>query len=203
MDTTPNLTFEEEIITADDVETKWEEATAGLSEEDKMLNGFCTITIKNGVKEIGEHAFASGPSILGDVVFPNSVTSIGAFAFRGCFFIRTFYFGTSVTSIGFCAFASCLNLSAVHLGNSVRTIGDYAFQRCQRLREIYIGSNVEKIGEGVFDECDTLYKMTIPRKFLHKVPPGVKILKFTDSMYRDLRRRKITGRWPRVQIIRL
>jgi len=58
---------------------------------------------------------------------PNSVTSIGDFAFHGCIGLISVTIPNSVTSIGAWAFYNCSSLSSITIPNSVTSIGDKAF----------------------------------------------------------------------------
>ena len=71
------------------------------------------------------------------ITIPNSVTSIGNYAFYGCSGLTSVTIGNSVTSIGNYAFYGCSGLTSVTIGNSVTSIGDYAFSGCYRLVEVY------------------------------------------------------------------
>lgn len=64
---------------------------------------------------------------LGDLVIPNSVTSIENYAFCGCDYIYSVTIPNSVTSIGDDAFFSCNSLTSVTLPSSLTFIGSYAF----------------------------------------------------------------------------
>ena len=77
-----------------------------------------------------------GCSNLTLISIPNSVKSIGGYAFRGCASLTTITIPNSVTTIGQGAFANCTSLTAITTPNSVTTIGDYAFQNCTSLTSI-------------------------------------------------------------------
>ncbi len=51
-------------------------------------------------------------------IIPNSVTSIGSYAFYGCSSLTSITIGNSVTSIGYYAFYGCSNLSNFTINNS-------------------------------------------------------------------------------------
>ena len=71
-------------------------------------------------------------------VIPNSVTSIGSSAFRGCRGLTNIEIPNSVTSIGESAFSWCSGLTSITIPNSVTSIGDYAFNGCDRLTAVHI-----------------------------------------------------------------
>ena len=69
-------------------------------------------------------------------VIPNSVTSIGDGAFRGCSGLTELTLPNSVTSIGDGAFRGCRGLTGLTLPNSVTSIGESAFYLCSGLSKI-------------------------------------------------------------------
>ena len=62
----------------------------------------------------------------------------------------------SVTSIGNYAFYACKDLTSITIPNSVTTIGDYAFYGCTGLTSVSIGSSVTKVGGGAFFDCSKI-----------------------------------------------
>ena len=94
-------------------------------------------------------------------IIPNSVTSIGDFAFYFCTGLTSIEIPNSVTSIGTYAFSSCSGLTSVTIGNSVTSIGDYAFQWCSGLTSIEIPNSVTSIGVGAFNGCTGLASVTV------------------------------------------
>ena len=93
---------------------------------------------------------------------PNSVTSIGSYAFYGCTGLTNVTIGNSVTSIGRGAFYECTGLTSVTIPNSVTSIGDYAFRACTGLANITIPNSVTSIGSYAFYGCSGLTSVTIP-----------------------------------------
>ena len=84
---------------------------------------------------------------------PNSVTSIGNYAFNGCEALTSITIPNSVTSIGVSAFYGCTGLTSITIPNSVTSIGDQAFRGCTGLTSITIPNSVRSIGERVFYGC--------------------------------------------------
>jgi hypothetical protein len=73
----------------------------------------------------------------GTYVFPNSVTSIGDFAFDGCVSLTTLMIPEGITNIGFCAFEYCTNLHSVTLPSTLTAIWTAAFGGCLNLTAAY------------------------------------------------------------------
>ena len=97
----------------------------------------------------------------GEIVIPNSVTSIGSSAFYGCSGLTSVTIGNSVTSIGEDAFRGCSGLTSVTIGNSVTSIGRYAFYDCSSLTSVTIPNSVTSIGSSAFNSCSGLIKVEI------------------------------------------
>ena len=72
-------------------------------------------------------------------IIPNSVTSIGSYAFYGCSGLVNVTIPNSVTRIWDYAFYGCLGLTSVTIGNSVTSIGNYAFWQCSSLTSVTVG----------------------------------------------------------------
>ena len=93
---------------------------------------------------------------------PDSVTSIGAYAFYGCSSLKEVTIPDSVTSIGDYAFYECSNLTEVTIPDSVTSIGAYAFYGCSSLTEVTIPNSVTSLGEYAFAHCERLELVKIP-----------------------------------------
>ena len=118
------------------------------------------MTIPNSVTSIGSYAFADCSSLT-SITIPNSVTSIGDDAFYGCRSLTSITIPNSVTSIGDGAFSRCSSLTSVTILNSVTSIGDYAFYWCTSLTSITIPNSVTSIGRHAFWDCSSLTSVTI------------------------------------------
>jgi hypothetical protein len=87
---------------------------------------------------------------------PQSVTTIGNGAFRGCTSLTSITIPNSVTSIGPVAFYDCSALTSITIPNSVTSIGPLAFYGCSALTSITIPYSVATIGEFAFSQCNNL-----------------------------------------------
>ena len=101
--------------------------------------------------------------IAGDqtTIIPDSVTSIGEFAFHDCDALTSITIPNSVTSIGYRAFYDCDALTSITIPNSVTSIGWGAFKDCDALTSITIPDSVTSIGDYAFYNCDALTSVTI------------------------------------------
>ena len=124
------------------------------------------LVIPNSVTSIGNYAFLNC-SGLTSVTIPNSVTSIGDAAFSGCSSLTSITIPNSVTSIEESAFRGCSGLISVTIPNSVTSIEQFAFRGCSGLISATIGNAVMSIGNGGFRDCSSLTSVTIPNSLLN------------------------------------
>ena len=121
------------------------------------LNGrlVTNLEIPNSVTSIGAYAFCKC-SGLTRVTIPDTVTRIGAYAFRNCTGLTGMTIPNSVTIIGNDAFYSCSKLVSVEIGDSVTSIGANAFENCSKLASVTIPGSVTYIGSSAFCNCGGL-----------------------------------------------
>ena len=96
-----------------------------------------------------------------DLTIPDSVTTIGNYAFYDCDCLTSVTIPDSVTTIGNYAFCDCDSLTSITIPNSVTTIGDYAFYHCNSLTSVTIPDSVTTIGWGAFESCSSLTSVYI------------------------------------------
>ena len=161
---------------------------SGAVDVPRDMFGKCTglkkVTLKNGVRSIGEDAFRDcsslegvifentvlekisdgafwGCSALSSIVLPDSVTEIE----RNAFFetgLRNIQLPEKLTLIGGGAFCNCKNLKQVQLPPQLKELGEGAFFNCENLAQIQLPSQLNKLGTDAFRDCTSLDKIDIP-----------------------------------------
>ena len=87
---------------------------------------------------------------------PDSVISIGRYAFFECKNLTSVTIPDSVTSIGECAFEYCTNLTDITIPAGVTSVAGGAFYYCASLKKITIPYSVTRIGKYAFFCCTSL-----------------------------------------------
>lgn len=87
-------------------------------------------------------------------VIPDSVISIGGFAFSECNSLTSIIIPDSVTSIGDFAFSGCDSLTSINIPNGVTNIGQGAFKNCGSLSPQVKSDIIQRFGGEVFYEED-------------------------------------------------
>lgn len=161
---------------------------SGAVDVPRDMFGKCTglkkVTLKNGVRSIGEDAFRDcsslesvifentvlekisdgafwGCSALSSIALPDSVTEIE----RNAFFetgLRNIQLPEKLTLIGGGAFCNCKNLKQVQLPPQLKELGEGAFFNCENLAQIQLPSQLNKLGGDAFRDCTSLDKIDIP-----------------------------------------
>lgn len=166
--------------------------------------------VADGIEVIGGYAFDSkkglkhadltGVTVIEDggfkgsgleeIVIPDSVTSIGMYAFSGCP-LTNIVFGNGIHELPYCGFAACNNLEEVCIPESITSSQANSFQLCKKLRkvtieslktvsyamfaecpvleEVIFGQGVERINRAAFRRCPSLKTITLPPniKYVH------------------------------------
>ncbi len=95
------------------------------------------------------------------IIFPSSITSIGADAFKEVTEPHLEFEGT-ITSIGESAFESCTTLEKIKLGSGMESIPFRVFAGCTSLKTINIPNGVKAIEENAFEECSSMLTIVFP-----------------------------------------
>ena len=105
----------------------------------KDIAAWCGVQFGNATSNplyLAHHLYSDENTEIIELSIPNSVTSIGFYAFQNCSGLTSVTIPNSVTSIGYNAFRGCSGLTSVTIGNSVTSIENYAFSGCNSLTTV-------------------------------------------------------------------
>ena len=140
------------------------------------VNGYAVV-------EIFQSAFLSNLDVV-SVTLPDTILSIGGFAFDGCSNLENVNISSDITSVGVAAFRNCTKLTEIDLGNalvsigsaafkssgvkeivipdSCTTIGGTAFYDCKKLEKVVLSNSITVISNDLFNKCSALTEVNIP-----------------------------------------
>lgn len=109
------------------------------------------------VTQILDGAF-SGCSKLKNVIFPQTLLTLGGGAYSGCSALTNVTFNSNLKTIGANAFEGCSSLSQLTglEKTVVATIGDSAFKDCTSLVDVSLPNTIQTIGANAFANCSGL-----------------------------------------------
>ena len=115
------------------------------------------------VTAIKDGAFQNNKNVFGELSLPNSLTSIGNYAFEGTYIYGVVDIPRNVTAIGSGAFKNCDGITEVKLPSGISKIENYTFEGCFALGKVNT-ENVVTFGEKCFYNCRALHEFTIGQK---------------------------------------
>ena len=117
------------------------------------------IILPQSVKSIGSYAFNMCINLV-DVVLPKTLDSVGNYAFLCCYSLTEIVIPEGVSELGI-IFDFCTSLKNVSLPSSLRKLTS-TFYNCSSLEKIVIPEGVETLGYSVFYNCSSLVDVTLP-----------------------------------------
>lgn len=139
---------------------------SGLTSAGSLSNGafsgcsaLTTVQFGSGLASIPEALFEG--TGLKTVTLPESVTSIGSWAFANCAKLEQVSFPAGLTSIDLGAFENCTALTAVTLPKRLTELGGAVFENCSALKSVWIPKSLTNngLGDG-FKGCTALTDIT-------------------------------------------
>lgn len=126
--------------------------------ENFEINTDQTYTFPNSVKTIGDYAFA-GCTTLNLPNLPSTVETIGNYAFNNCSTLdnSSIIANTGLTKIDLGVFDGCARLSSIEFPITLTEIGTSAFNNCGGLNSIKVPCYIEYIGQSAFSSAKEVF----------------------------------------------
>ena len=118
-------------------------------------------SVPDTVKTIGDFAFY-GAKVLESVDIPDSVIAINTNAFGECSGLKEVVIPDSVTSMGEAVFYKCTSLEKVKLSVNITSPNPAVFQYCSNLKEVVLSENMRFLGDFMFSYCTQLTNIVLP-----------------------------------------
>ena len=119
--------------------------------------------VPDTVKTIGDFAFYDTKA-LESINIPDSVTNIGTDAFGECSGLKEVVIPDSVTSMGEAVFYKCTSLEKVKLSVNITSPNPAVFQYCSSLKEVVLPESMKFISFFMFSYCKEITNIVLPDK---------------------------------------
>ena len=123
--------------------------------------GLVNVVIPDSVVQIGAYAFALSSSLT-DITISDSVLSIGKSAFDNCCRLVSVKLPKGIAELEDNMFLGCSDLANVEIPRNIKRIGNHVFAACSSLGKIAIPENVDFIGNSIFSNCTSLTSVELP-----------------------------------------
>ncbi|MBQ7115656.1 MAG: leucine-rich repeat protein [Clostridia bacterium] len=120
-----------------------------------------TIKLPDSVETIGNYAFSNCKSLT-SINIPDGVTYIGNNAFYNCSKLSSLSIPEGVTYIGNSAFRYCSGINSLEIPQGISAIGNWTFAECSNLTSIKLPDGLTEIGEGAFLGCTSVSEIYVP-----------------------------------------
>ena len=141
------------------------------------------LVIPESVTSLGAYAFCGCDNFNGTLTLPNSLETINNYTFSGCSgFTGELIIPESVTSIGNLAFNSCRSFTGtLVIPENIVTIGSNAFSSCDGFTALELNDNITSIGSGAFHYCTAMTgELVLPNKLNNIGISAFNSVPFTD-----------------------
>ncbi len=154
-----NITGFTNAYTGNDVKSPWQASITGVTVSDKSKY----FMAKDGVlynKKMTELVYYPSHKKASSFKVPDTIKSIGCYAFFGNRYLEKVVLNEGVKKIGWEAFKSS-NIEIVNIPESVREIGYGCFSGCRKLKKVNNKASLSEIEDNTFRNCISLKKLEL------------------------------------------
>ena len=113
-----------------------------------------------GIESIGARAFQN--SGINNIIFPNTLKSLGVSSFEGSLIVNLNFGDSQITNIPWLCFSNCVQLTTLILTDEISTIDEESFSNCICLQGFKLPQNIQVIESKAFYGCLELHNVTFP-----------------------------------------
>ena len=120
------------------------------------------VEFPDSLQTIGSYAFSANES-LASVRFGSGLQIIDSHAFQYCIRLEeTDFTNSRIRTVSDSAFRDCYSLKKVHFSETLSSVGDSAFAHCSALSDLRFDNGLIALGNQAFYECSSLSVLTLP-----------------------------------------
>lgn len=127
----------------------------------KVPSTVAELILAEDTTSIANYAATGCTALTGNIVVPDTVTSIGSYAFAGSGISQVTFGNGSYTLSNRC-FEQCSSLLTVDCNNAVKSLPERCFRRCTALTNISNLNGIVSIGDYCFQRCSSLQSIILP-----------------------------------------
>ena len=126
--------------------------------------GYCQcseVVFPNSLQTIGSYVFWDAQ--LETITIPDSVVSIAEASFYACSKLKNITFSSKMTVLTRALFAQS-GLEYIKIPNQITTIEATCFSSCHQLIEVILPANLQSLGGGAFSDCHPEIRISFPNE---------------------------------------
>lgn len=141
-----------------------------------------SISLPEGLTNIGTMAFVNCSTVVAEVVIPASVERIDSLAFGYCHAIPRLELPEGLQYIGTKAFVGCSSLDTIGIPAGISTIKESTFEYCSGLTHIVIPATVQTIELSAFTNCANLVRIDVESEIPASIAKDINVSGFMGAI---------------------
>lgn len=141
-----------------------------------------SISLPEGLTNIGTMAFVNCSTVVAEVVIPASVERIDSLAFGYCHAIPHLELPEGLQYIGTKAFVGCSSLDTIGIPAGISTIKESTFEYCSSLPYLYLPATVQTIERNAFTNCANLVRISVESEIPTSIAKDINVAGFMGAL---------------------